>query len=263
MGSSKRAKIMKDREQRSFKAAEMRVEGDEKPSIRGYAAVFNVISEAIDWFREIIRPGAFSKTINDGADVRALFNHDPNFVIARTKSGTLKLKEDDKGLFVEIVPPDTTWARDLITSIRRGDVSQMSFGFETVKDRWGTEEGERMRELLEVKLFDVSPVTYPAYPQTSVSARSILTGQGIEFDAIAGILFRAKHGGEVNKIDHEIIIRSIEILKQFLPKSEPVESHSDGKNGNGAQVRNHDRFRRRLELAERELHNYKHYFGGQ
>lgn len=253
---------MKDRERRSCKAAEIRVEGDEKPNIHGYPAVFNAVSENLCWFREIIRPGTFSKTLKEGADVRTLFNHDPNFVVGRTKSGTLKLKEDERGLFAETVPPDTIWARDLVTSIRRGDVNQMSFGFEVVKDRWGTEDGLPLRELLEVKLFDVSIVTYPAYPQTSVSARSILAEQGIEFDAIAGILFRTRHGSEINKSDHEIINRSIEILKQFLPKSEPDKSHSDGGDSKGSQVRSLVSLRRRLELAERELQHHKTIFGG-
>lgn len=253
---------MKDKEQRSFKATELRVEGDQIPTIKGYPAVFNVISENLGYFREIVRPGAFKKTINDGADIRALFNHNPNFVIGRTRSNTLKLNEDDKGLVFESTPPDTTWARDLTTSIKRGDINQMSFGFETVKDRWGTENGERMRELLEVRLFDVSVVTYPAYPQTSASARSILTEHGIEFDAIAGILFRSKHNSEINKSDHEIINRSIEILKQFLPKSEPVQSHSDDGDNKGSQVRSLVSLRRRLELAERGLNNHKLVFGG-
>lgn len=253
---------MKDKEQRSFKATELRVEGDQIPTIKGYPAVFNVMSENLGYFREIVRPGAFKKTINDGADIRALFNHNPNFVIARTKSNTLKHTEDDKGLFIEAAPPDATWARDLVSSIKRGDINQMSFSFETVKDRWGTENGERIRELFEVRLFDVSVVTYPAYPQTSVSARSILTEHGIEFDAIAGILFRSKHGSEINKSDHEIINRSIEILKQFLPKSEPEKNHSDGGDSKGSQVKSLVSLRRRLELAERGLNNHKLIFGG-
>lgn len=253
---------MKDKEQRSFKATELRVEGDRKPIIRGYAAVFNVISENLGWFREIIRPGAFRKTINDGADVRALFNHNPDFVIARTKSNTLKLTEDDKGLFIEATPPDATWARDLVSSIKRGDIDQMSFGFETMKDRWGTENGERMRELLEVRLFDVSPVTYPAYPQTSISARSMLKESGMDFDALTGILVRSQYGDKPEKTDIEIIQRSIEILKQFLPKSEPEKNHSDGGDSKGSQVKSLVSLRRRLELAERGLNNHKLIFGG-
>lgn len=251
---------MEGKEQRSFKAAELRVEGEQSPVIRGYAAVFNSISEDLGYFREIIRPGAFKKTINDGADVRALFNHNPNFIIARTKSNTLKLSEDDKGLFIEATPPDTTWARDLVTSIKRGDIDQMSFGFETVKDRWGTENGDRMRELLEVRLFDVSPVTYPAYPQTSVSARSILIDSGINFDLLANIMLRSKGGIEINKADREIVKRSIEILKQFIPKPEPGD-HSGAEKSEKTQVRNLAAFRRRIELAERSL-KHKTIYGG-
>lgn len=163
-------------ERRAFSLAQIEVRTEtetELPKIVGYAAVFNEWSEPLGGggFREIIRPGAFSKSIKT-ADVRALWNHDPNYVLGRTKSGTLKLTEDEKGLAIEITPPNTTWAKDLLESIRRGDVDQMSFGFRTVKDRWSSENGQTIRELLEVELFDVSPVTFPAYPQTSVTVRS-------------------------------------------------------------------------------------------
>jgi HK97 family phage prohead protease len=152
---------------------EVRIDGDEPQKIKGYAAVFDRWSEDLGGFREIIRKGAFSKTVSK-ADVRALFNHDPNYVLGRTKSGTLALTEDDKGLAIEISPPDAQWARDLMVSISRGDISQMSFGFRVPKngDKWTEENGKTMRELLEVELFDVSPVTFPAYPQTSVGVRS-------------------------------------------------------------------------------------------
>jgi len=157
-------------ERRAF-SFEVKAAETEKPKIAGYAAVFNKLSQDLGGFRELIKPGAFAKTIQN-ADVRALWNHDPNYVLGRTKSGTLKLEEDETGLYIEIDPPDTQWARDLMESIRRGDVDQMSFGFRTVADSWRTENGETIRELLEVELFDVSPVTFPAYPQTSVGVRS-------------------------------------------------------------------------------------------
>lgn len=143
-----------------------------KPTvITGYAAVFNSYSEDLGFFREIIRPGTFQASIPRD-DVRALWNHDPNYVLGRSKAGTLAMAEDDRGLLVEIRPPETQWARDLLVSIARGDVSQMSFGFEVLRDAWHTENGQEVRELLEVKLYDVSPVTFPAYPATVVSARS-------------------------------------------------------------------------------------------
>ena len=151
-----------------------RAEG-KKPKIVGHAAVFNRKSEDLGGWREIVMPGAFTKTLKDGADVRALWNHDPLHVLGRTKSGTLRLEEDKRGLAVEIDPPDATWATDLLRSIERGDVDQMSFGFRAIKTTWDdTDPKEPVRELNEVKLYDVSPVTYPAYPQTSVSVREHL-----------------------------------------------------------------------------------------
>ena len=161
---------------------EVRQEGD-RPRLVGYAAVFNQLSEDLGGWRELIRPGAFAKTIRDGADVRALWNHNPDYVLGRTKSGTLRLREDDHGLAIEIDPPDTTWARDLIATIRRGDVDQMSFGFIPVRsevkiiddhDDNGQLRRSVIRELIEVRLFDVSPVTFPAYPQTEISVRSAI-----------------------------------------------------------------------------------------
>ena len=161
-------------ERRSNIAPELRAESvdGEAPRITGYAAVFNELSADLGGFREKIRPGAFKETIA-ADDIRALWNHDPNFVLGRTTNGTLKLEEDQRGLRIDIKPPDTQWARDAMTTIGRGDVDQMSFGFETRDDRWTQAEGETQRELISVGLFDVSPVTYSAYPQTSAEARSM------------------------------------------------------------------------------------------
>jgi uncharacterized protein len=167
-------------ERRNIEMTELRVinETDKKPKIRGYAAVFNKLSEDLGGFREKIDPGTFKDSIGRD-DVRALFNHDVNYVLGRNKAGTLTLAEDDKGLSIEIDPPDTSYARDLQESIKRGDISQMSFGFVVLKDTWEYDkkkpERDVIRTLQEVRLFDVSPVTYPAYPQTSVKVRDYLT----------------------------------------------------------------------------------------
>ena len=150
---------------------ELRVEGDHKPMITGYAAVFNSKSEDLGGFREYVKPGAFTKTLKE-SDVRALVNHDPNYVLGRTKNGTLKMKEDNLGLHFEVEPPNTGWARDLMTQIKRGDIDQASFGFKTIKDDWRQEDGENVRDLQECRLYDVSVVTQPAYSQTSVACRS-------------------------------------------------------------------------------------------
>jgi HK97 family phage prohead protease len=124
--------------------------------------------------------GAFTEAITKD-DVRALFNHDENFVLGRNKSGTLRLAEDETGLKYEIDPPDTSYARDLLTVVGRGDVDASSFAFRVIEDMWeyfeqdDPDEATRtppLRTIKKCELFDVSPVTYPAYPTTSVSARA-------------------------------------------------------------------------------------------
>lgn len=159
-------------ERRSFRLREIRAEpDDDQPKISGYAAVFDELSENLGGFYEKIAPGAFAGTLGS-ADVRALWNHDSNYPLGRTKAGTLSLDEDEVGLAITIYPPDTQYARDLMTSMKRGDVDQMSFGFRVIRDRWEQVGGQVIRTLLEVELYDVSPVTFPAYPQTSAQVRS-------------------------------------------------------------------------------------------
>jgi HK97 family phage prohead protease len=171
------------------------------PRIVGHAAVFDrwaVLYEDDHYLiREVVRPGAYRHAIGEKQDVRSLFNHDSNFVLGRTVSGTLRLAEDAAGLWTETDPPDTPTIRDLVLApIARGDVSGMSFAFTvrasgqttttekdgvTVVDTGGDRttfrrEGDRYvheRELLAVDLYDVSPVTYPAYEQTDVALRSL------------------------------------------------------------------------------------------
>lgn len=163
-----------DVERRNFPVTELRAITDDQGlrHITGYAAVFNSLSEDLGGFREKIDPGAFKKTIGSD-DVRALWNHNDDYVLGRNKSGTLSLSEDAHGLKIDILPPDVQWARDLMVSIERGDVDKMSFGFRTVSDRWERQDDDEIRTLEEVKLFDVSPVTFPAYPDTAVALRSL------------------------------------------------------------------------------------------
>ena len=162
-------------ERRAFALREVRAmngEDDQAPVIEGYAAVFDQMSEDLGGFREIVRPGAFRDASK--SDVRALMNHDANYVLGRTVSGTLELTEDEHGLQIRTTPPETQWAKDLMVTMQRGDVDQMSFGFMTIRDNWFDQDGQVIRELLEVELFDVSVVTFPAYPQTVVNARDLL-----------------------------------------------------------------------------------------
>ena len=144
-------------------------DGEDDWTVRGYAAVFDSPSEPLP-FTEYVKRGAFKKTIKDGADVRLLIDH-TGVPLARTKSGTLTLTEDDKGLFMEAnLDPANPDAVKIRSALKRGDLSQMSFAFETIKDSWNSER--TVRELKEVRLHDVSIVTYPAYEQTSAEIRN-------------------------------------------------------------------------------------------
>ena len=154
---------------------ELRAESDGK--LVGYAAVFGKRSVDLGGFVEVIQKGAFAKSMGD--DIRALIDHE-GIAIARTENGTLSLKEDNTGLRVEIDPADTTAGNDIRKSVERGDVDQMSFGFRV---REGgqifseDEDGMILRTLTDVILREVSIVTFPAYPDTSVAKRSVQAWQ--------------------------------------------------------------------------------------
>jgi hypothetical protein len=218
------------REQRVLTLPQLEVraaEGDAPAKIVGYAAVFDQPSVVMaDWFlggfREYVAPGAFTKTLKDGADVRALVNHNPDYVLGRTKSGTLSLREDQRGLYMEITPPATHWADDLLTTMRRGDMDGSSFGFQAIRERWGTgktEDGEEIDErfVLEARLFDVSVVTYPAYPQTESQVRSLLRTAGLDMDGLTRAISRAQRQLPLQPRDHEVLRAAIEQLRKYLP----------------------------------------------
>ena len=152
------------RHRRFLNDAEIRANYDEprKPRIIGYAAVFNTITNLNDMHSERIARGAFTKSIVTD-DIRALINHDANYVLGRNKSGTLRLYEDDRGLRYEIDPPDTQPARDLLTLLKRGDISQSSFGFNILGiSKPETIDGRIVHTITEAKLlmFHQSPTRH-------------------------------------------------------------------------------------------------------
>ena len=165
-----------EKERRYLNVKELRVVTEsDKMTLTGYAAVFDSLSEDLGGFREKIQQGAFKAAIKK-SDCRALFNHDSNHVLGRTSAKTLRLKEDEIGLKMECDLPDTQFARDLMVSINRGDITQQSFGFTVKTDIWeeNRDKQEVTRTLTEIEeLFDVSPVTFPAYPDTTVAKRSL------------------------------------------------------------------------------------------
>lgn len=155
-------------EQRTFEVQAAGPDGADAPTkIVGYAAVFNQIEHG-----EMVAPGAFTKTLQEQQDIRAYWNHDSGVVLGRTKNGTLMLAQDDRGLRVEIAPNlGTEWGRSALASVQRGDVSQMSFGFSSINDETRMIDGEQVRVLKEVRLYEVSPVAEPWYSGTEAQAR--------------------------------------------------------------------------------------------
>lgn len=200
---------MADIERRIVDAGlEVRGEGETRTLV-GYAAKFGVRSEDLGGFVESIAPGAFDRAISEEHDVRALWNHNPDVVLGRTKSGTLRLSVDEVGLRIETDLPDTQAARDLRVSVARGDVSQMSFGFRTKGDEWRTEDGVPYRTLTDLDLFDVSPVTYPAYPQTEVSVRALDQAREMVKPTAGAPPVTNPLGGPVERLNRQI--KSIEL----------------------------------------------------
>lgn len=196
---------------------EFREEGD---SLRftGYAAVFDKLSDDLGGFRERIQRGAFRKVLTDAQDVRFLINHDRNLLLARTASGTMSLREKPKGLLVEADLAPTSYAADLRTLVKRGDMSGMSIGFRVgfnedgvPNDLWEEgEDGGLLRTIVSFdELYDVSPVTFPAYPQTDAQVRSkvcgveIITSGGEVQEAHLRDLANRIHRGDVQATTEE------------------------------------------------------------
>lgn len=183
---------------------------DEGASIgfTGHAALFNrstQIGPPKYGFREQVAPGAFTKTIQE-ADVRLLMNHDPNLLLARNKAGTLTLSEDIRGLATAADMAPVSYAQDLAILLERGDISQMSFAFEVVKDQWESDSDDtELRTLLEVKLYDVSIVTYPAYEDTDAGLRGaafdeVCRSAGLDEKARRGLLSAVSKGRPISRM---------------------------------------------------------------
>ena len=165
-----------DRTIRQVRSVETKFEtrGDsEELCIEGYFAVFNSNYEIAPGMSESIAPGAFSRTLQ-GGDIRALINHDTTFVLGRTKAHTLELREDARGLWGSIaINPNDSDAMNLYERVKRGDVDQCSFGFQIVSEESDfREDGSVHWTIKDVDLFEVSACTFPAYEETSLSART-------------------------------------------------------------------------------------------
>jgi HK97 family phage prohead protease len=161
--------------ERRFASGELRVDVSTDRKIRGTAIVFNSRSVNLGGFTEVIKPEAVDRTIREGLDVRALVDHDTSKILGRTRAGTLALRKTRSGLAIEVDPPNTSYAKDIMESLERGDVSGMSFGFRVLTDEWRMEDGEPLREITDMIVSEVSFVTFPAYEATDagVALRSL------------------------------------------------------------------------------------------
>lgn len=227
---SKARSKMKKTERRTFtvRNIEARQAEDGRLRMAGYAAVFNEPSLPLP-FIEKIAPGAFRKTLSEMPDVRLLINHE-GLPLARTKNGSMSLYEDERGLYFEAELADTQEARDLHTLVARGDVDQMSFAFRVIRQKWNQDRTERM--LTEVSLADgdVSIVTYPAYPATSVEAREALKkaidaikeGREITGDSL---LVLKNIFGDLSE-GHEYVMKAVEVMGALLGNGEMEEEDS-------------------------------------
>ncbi len=155
-------------ERRAF--TECRIEAAGSSRLRGYAIVFNAQSQNLGGFREIIAPEAMDRTLKEAIDVRALVDHDSAKILGRYTAGTLQMNKDGKGLRVTIEPdPDISYARDIMLAVKRGDIDGMSFAFRTVEDDWNYDDEEMpIRTVVDMRVSEVSVVTFPAYTQTDI-----------------------------------------------------------------------------------------------
>ena len=200
-------------ETRNFDADfELRAEGDGMTFI-GYAAKFNSPSEDLGGFVETIEPGAFRRSLRSRNDVKLLVNHDTGRVLASTRSGTMKLYEDEVGLRVEASLPNTSDGRDMAELLRRGDLNKMSFGFSVIKDSWNQEMTQRT--LKSVRLFETSIVAFPAYAATEAMVRSldkVATRAQVDADALADAVLNLEEGSDLSDTEAELIKKVVDTL---------------------------------------------------
>ena len=208
--------------------------GDDSIGFVGHAAVFDRrtwIGPPKWGFWETIRRGAFRDTIRED-DIRMLFNHDPNLPLARNTisegPGSLRLSEDDVGLRDEADMTPTSYARDLATNIEAGVVTQQSFAFQAIDEEWSTDPdtGEESRELIVARVFDVSPVTFPAFTDTDASLRAV--GFNVLLDALEldgerrTAIIAAVRSGEIPAPLAPALRAAKEALEALIGSSDPV-----------------------------------------
>ena len=199
------------------------VEGGDGMTFTGYAAVFNAPSEPLP-FIERIAPGAFKRSLKARNDIKLLFNHDTGAVLGSTRAGTLKLEEDNYGLRVTAMLPETTLGKDVKVLVQRGDISAMSFGFSVPAngDSWNTDGTERT--LRSVRIHEVSIVAFPAYQQTAGTANvrsfdAVATRAEVDADKLADAFLTIEDGKDLSKEQSELLTT---VIQRLTPQEEAV-----------------------------------------
>jgi HK97 family phage prohead protease len=187
---------------------EVRAEGDGM-SFTGYASVFNSPSEDLGGFIEYVAPGAFKRSLQSRNEVKLLWNHDSGEPLASLRGGTMQLVEDNRGLKVTAKLPNTTRGRDVAELLRTNVINTMSFGFNVIKDSWSSDG--KTRTLESVRLFEVSVVSFAAYPSTTAQVRS--GNPTINPDQLADALLKLESGEELDEANANLITNVVNKLK--------------------------------------------------
>lgn len=242
---------------RPYMFRDLRAEDDKKgnPVVTGYAAVWDQETVIGDYFREILRKGMTTKTLTE-IDQLALWSHNREKPLARRTAGTLTLREDEHGLHCRMELGNQSWALDCWESIRRGDVKGMSFGFRVMKAVWHDNEEDEMplREVLEISLYEVSPVTDPAYEGTEIQAedgRSILRIE-VDEEIARSIVDDAIERGEIKR---SVEVKTTDEPDQTNHSPDPGQGgEPDGENHSAAGAR----IRRMLQNNRQRRAKLKH-----
>lgn len=237
-----------DRELRMFEMDSLEVragnEGETK-KLRGHGAVYNKLSEDLGGFKEMFLPSSLAETIKRD-DIRSLRDHTPSYILGRSKAGTLTLEEDERGIYFEVDIPDTSYARDLMVSVERRDVTGCSiiFSVEGPKnERWFVDskevdaldafmamwDGKKHRverHIVKARLYDIGPVTFPAYPQTEIKARSLMAVIGIDYNALSAALIKARRGEALDEKEIKLLAGAGDKLRSYIPAE--AEAELDG-----------------------------------
>jgi HK97 family phage prohead protease len=190
--------------------SEIRSEG-EGMSFTGYTSRYNSPSLPLP-FIETVEPGAWERTLKAKNEVKSFINHNTDLVLGSTRSGTLRLQDDERGLLTHIDLPETTYGRDLAYSTKRGDVSSMSVGMSVVKDEWSSDYTKR--RIIEARLHEVSVVTgFAAFSETTATVRAlpmIALRTGVALDALADAMTTLESGAELSEDQKNVLMETID-----------------------------------------------------